>query len=104
METIKRFPKHTQSISKALPKALAKHYQTTSKKGRIARKEVCLIFEHGNTNKRAGWNKRAGGIFFSKSINVQTKIRPCRGDFFLKINKHAYTSIQYTRVSEKCQN
>ena len=30
-----------------------------------------------------------GGNFFSKSINVQTKIRPCRGEFFLKINKHA---------------
>ena len=28
--------------------------------------------------KRAGQNRRAGGIFFfSKSINVQTKIRPC---------------------------
>ena len=66
METIKRFPKHTQSISKALPK----HYQTTPKQGRIARKEVCLIFEHGNTNKRAEWNKRAG-------------------DFFLKIDKRA---------------
>ena len=32
--------------------------------------------------KRAGQNRRAGGIFFSKSINVQTKIRPCRGEFF----------------------
>ena len=53
-------------------------------------------FEH--TNKRAGWNKCAGGNFFSKSINVQTKIRPCRGDFFLKINKRASTSIRYTRV------
>ena len=55
-------------------------------------------------------NKHAGGNFFSKSINVQTKIRPCRGDFFLKINKHACTSIQYTRVlkvslgSKKPQN
>ena len=28
-------------------------------------------------------------FFFSKTINVQTKIRPCRGDFFLKINKRA---------------
>jgi hypothetical protein len=42
-------------------------------------------------NKRAGQipiqtqeNKRAGGFFFSKTINVQTKIRPCRGDFFSK--------------------
>ena len=51
-----------------------------------------------NTNKRAGWNKRAGGNFFSKSINVQTKIRPCRVEFFLKINKRACTSIRYTRV------
>ena len=55
-------------------------------------------FEHTNTNKRAGWNKRAGGIFFSKSINVQTKIKPCRGEFFLKINNRACTSIRYTRV------
>ena len=39
METIKKFPKHIQSIPKALPK----HYQTTPKEGRIARKEVCLI-------------------------------------------------------------
>ena len=38
------------------------------------------------------------GNFFSKSINVQTKIRPCRGEFFLKINKRACTSIRYTRV------
>ena len=30
-----------------------------------------------------------GGNFFSKSINVQTKIRPCRWKFFLKINKRA---------------
>jgi hypothetical protein len=74
METIKRFSKHTQSISKALPKALLKHYQTTPKQGRIARKEVCLIFEHGNTNKRAGWNRRAGGIFFSKLINVHARL------------------------------
>jgi hypothetical protein len=41
-----------KKISKALPKALPKHYQTTPKQGRIARKEVCLIIEHGNTNKR----------------------------------------------------
>ena len=66
IETIKRFPKHTQSISKAFPKTLPKHYQTTPKQGRKARKEVCLIFEDGNTNKRAGWNKRAGGIFSQK--------------------------------------
>ena len=31
--------------------------------------------------KRAGQNRRAGVKIFSKSINVQTKIRPCRGDF-----------------------
>ena len=49
-------------------------------------------------NKRAGQNRRAGGKIFSKSINVQTKIRPCRGEFFLKINKRACTSIRYTRV------
>ena len=50
--------------------------------------------------KLAGWNRRAGENFFSKSINVQTKIRPCRGEFFLKINKRACTSIWYTRVYE----
>ena len=49
-------------------------------------------------NKRAGWNKRAGRKVFSKLINVQTKIRPYRVDFFLKINKRACTSIRYTRV------
>ena len=44
-----------------------------------------------------------GGNFFSKSIKVQTKIKPCRGDFFLKINKRACTSIRYTRVPlNKC--
>ena len=32
--------------------------------------------------KRAGQNRRAGGKIFSKSINVQTKIRPCRGEFW----------------------
>merc|ERR1712051_972560 len=40
-------------------------------------------------NRRAVRNKRAGGKIVSKSINVQTKIRPCRGKFFLKINKRA---------------
>ena len=60
-------------------------------------------------NKRAGGkilknikcadpNRRAGGNFFSKSINVRTQIRPCRGDFLLKINKRACTSIRHTRV------
>ena len=39
-----------------------------------------------------------GGILFSKSINMQTKMRPCRGKFSLKINKRACTSIRYTRV------
>jgi hypothetical protein len=91
METIKRLPKHIQSIPKALPKALRKQYQTTPKQGRIGRKEW---------NKE--WNKRAGGIFFSETMNVQTKIRPYRGDFFLKINKRACTSIRYTRVSYEC--
>ena len=27
-----------------------------------------------NTNKRAGWNKCAGGNFFSKSINVHARL------------------------------
>ena len=30
---------------------------------------------------------------------MQTKIRPYRVDFFLKINKRACTSIRYTRVT-----
>ena len=42
-----------------------------------------------NTNTHAVCNKHAGGIFFSKSTNVQTKIRLYRGEFFLKINKRA---------------
>ena len=49
--------------------------------------------------KHAGQNRRAEGNFFSKSINVQTKIRPCRGDFFLKINKRA--DQNKTAVQEK---
>ena len=49
--------------------------------------------------KHAGQNRRAGGKFFSKSINLQTQIRPYRGDFFLKINKCACTSIRYTKVA-----
>ena len=40
-------------------------------------------------NRRVGRNKRAGGKILKKTLNVQTQIRPCRGDFFLKINKCA---------------
>ena len=40
-------------------------------------------------NRRAVRNKRGGGKIVSKSINVQTKIRLCRGEFFLKIKKRA---------------
>jgi hypothetical protein len=40
-------------------------------------------------NRHVGQSKRAGGKILKKTLNVQTKIRPCRGDFFLKINKHA---------------
>ena len=39
-----------------------------------------------------GWN------FFSKSIDMQTKIRSCRKESFFKINKRACTSIRYNRV------
>ena len=63
----------------------------------VACKKV-TIMKKVETNKRAGWNKRAGRKVFSKLINVQTKIRPYRVDFFLKINKRACTSIWYTRV------
>ena len=38
------------------------------------------------------------GNFLSKTINVQTQIRPCKGDFFLKINKRACTFIRHTWV------
>ena len=51
--------------------------------------------------KRAGQNRSAGGKFSGKSINVQIKIKPSRGEFFLKINKRACTSIRYTRVVER---
>ena len=40
-------------------------------------------------NRRIGPNKRAGGKILKKTLNVQIQIRPCRGDFFLKINKRA---------------
>ena len=64
----------------------------------FASKKVTIMKKKVETNKRAGWNKRAGGQVFSKLINVQTKIRPYKVDFFLKINKRACTSIRYTRV------
>ena len=41
-----------------------------------------------------------GGFVSKKTINMQTQIRPCRGEFFLKINKRACTSIRHTRVFE----
>ena len=47
-------------------------------------------------NRRVGRNKCACG----KTLNLQTKIRPCRGEFFLKIDKRACTSIWYTRVDD----
>ena len=56
------------------------------------------IMKKVETNKRAGWNKRVRRKVISKFINVQTKIRLYRVDFFLKINKRACTSIRYTRV------
>ena len=40
-------------------------------------------------NRRIGPNKRAGGKILKKTLNVQTQIRPCRGEFFLKIDKRA---------------
>ena len=40
-------------------------------------------------NRRVGQNKRAGGKILKKTLNLQTQIRPCRGDFFLEINKRA---------------
>ena len=73
-------------------------YLTCPNKALILHCNFWKINNHAVGNKRAVWNRRAGGIFFSKSINVQTEIRPCRGDFFLKINKRACTSIRYTRV------
>ena len=64
-------------------------YLTCPNKALILHCNFWKINNHAVGNKRAVWNRRAGGIFFSKSINVQTEIRPCRGDFFLKINKRA---------------
>ena len=59
-----------------------------------------MIFIYSSVpNRRAVQNKRAGGKIVSKSINVQTKIRPCRGEFFLKINKRA--DQNKTAVQEK---
>ena len=40
-------------------------------------------------NRRVGQNKRAVGKILKKTLNVQTQIRPCRGIFFLEINKPA---------------
>ena len=40
-------------------------------------------------NRSVGRIKRAGWKILRKTLNVQTKIRPCRGEFFLKINKRA---------------
>ena len=54
-------------------------------------------------NKHSGWNIRAGGNFFSKWINMLTKIRPCRGEFFLKINKCACMSIWYTKSTYQAE-
>ena len=62
-------------------------YLTCPNKALILHCNFWKINNHAVGNKRAVWNRRAGGIFFSKSINVQTEIRPCRGEFFLKINK-----------------
>ena len=66
METMKKIPKHIQSIPKALPKALPKHYQTTPKQGRLARKEVCLICTGPiPINVQVGINVQGG--FFSQN-------------------------------------
>ena len=64
------------------------------------------INKHADQNKAVhiGWNKCAGGNFFSKPINMQTKIRLCRGKFFIKINKRACTSIRYSRVCASKQD
>ena len=48
-------------------------------------------------------NKRAGGFFFSKTINVQGKIRLCRGDFFSKKSRNVrarlFGTLDYIKVS-----
>ena len=74
-------------------------YLTCPNKALILHCNFWKINNHAVGNKRAVWNRRAGGNFFSKSINVQTKIRPCRGGFFLKINKRA--DQNKTAVQEK---
>ena len=38
--------------------------------------------EHTNTNKRAGWNKRAGGNFFLKINKCADQNKAVQGGFF----------------------
>ena len=49
---------------------------------------------------------KCAGVFFSKAINVQTKIRPCRGDFFFSksINVHArlFGTLEYAKERNVC--
>ena len=50
--------------------------------------------------KRAGHNRRAGRKIFLKLINVQTKIRPGRGEFFLVfIKKYAKSLLEITELN-----
>ena len=52
-----------------------------------------------NTNKRAGWNRRAGGNFFPKLINVQTKM----GGFFfsklIKVQARLFGTLEYIKIT-----
>ena len=49
----------------------------------------------GVSNKRAGWNKRAGGTFFGNTINEQSGISK-QGGFFLK-NLLSKKRVEYFR-------
>ena len=51
--------------------------------------------------KRAGQNRRTVGKIFSKSINVQTKIKLSRGDFFL--DKKFFSYIHMHEIEKDLQ-
>ena len=67
----------------------------------IFQKETLGFTHHYSSvpNRRVGQNKHAGGKILKKTLNVQNKIRPCRREFFLKINKRA--GQNKTAVQEK---
>ena len=55
--------------------------------------KICTCFKQVTyssvPNRRIGPNKRAGVKILKKNIKRADPNKPCRGDFFLKINKRA---------------